>query len=66
MRRSDNAPLPHPPARTRTPLGEGPAGYDTTTIDEIDSDDDEWMAAQWEQEDLEPREDDEDLPPELS
>ena len=66
MRRSNNAPLPHPPARTRTPLGEGPAGHDTTTIDEIDSDDDEWMAAQWEQEDLEPREDDEDWPPELS
>ena len=66
MRRSDNAPLPQPPAGTRTPLCGGPDGYDTTTIEDIDSDDDEWMAAQWEQEDPEPREDDEDLPPELS
>ena len=41
-------------------------GRDTTTVEDIDNDDDEWMAANCGQGDLLTGDDDEDIPPELS
>jgi hypothetical protein len=51
---------------TSATRGDQGTGCDTTTIEDIDSDDDEWMAAHWEQEDPNPGDDDEDMPQELS